>query len=359
MNPTISIFDTNVLIQVVANLKVAQTFLLDGFFPNIVESDTQYVSIDVDVGKRRMSPFVSPLVEGRLVEARRIQTNVFEPPYIKDKRAPDLMRPVRRMLGERIAGGEMINGGGPMTAGERMEANLVFELADQVDMLKRRQEWMAAQALVTGKLTVSGDGFPTSTIDFQRDPSLTIVETGTGLWDAVGTTANPTNSVREWSVKILKASGAQITDLIYTNSPYNALIKDDEVKNAILNSAIRANEDTRLMQGPVAAPGAVLMGYWGTYRVWLYNDWYVDDDNVERPMIPDGTVLAVSDQLNGSRAYGAIKDPALGYVPTAYAPKSWMQDDPAQRFLMMQSAPLVIPSRVNACLAATVTSAAD
>ncbi len=202
----ISIYDTNVLVQVIANLKTAQTFFLDGFFGNIIESDTQYVSIDVDVGKRRMSPFVSPLVEGKLVEQRRIQTNVFEPPYVKDKRAPDLMRPVRRMLGERI-------GGGPMSAAERMEANLMFELNDQIDMLKRRQEWMAAQALLTGKVTVSGDGFPTSTIDFMRDPSLTIVRSGASMWDAPNSTASPTDDVTAWSAAMLKASGANLTDL--------------------------------------------------------------------------------------------------------------------------------------------------
>ncbi|MEL6216839.1 MAG: major capsid protein, partial [Pseudomonadota bacterium] len=98
------IYDTNTLIQVVPNLKRAQKFLLDKFFPNIVMSDSEYVSIDVDVGIRRMAPFVSPLVEGKLVEQRRIQTNVFKPAYIKDKRAPDLRKPVRRMIGERIGG---------------------------------------------------------------------------------------------------------------------------------------------------------------------------------------------------------------------------------------------------------------
>jgi hypothetical protein len=87
------IYDTNTLIQVVPNLKRSQKFLLDRFFPNIVMSDTEYVSIDVDIGKRRMSPFVSPLVEGKLVEQRRYQTNQFKPAYIKDKRAPDLRKP--------------------------------------------------------------------------------------------------------------------------------------------------------------------------------------------------------------------------------------------------------------------------
>ena len=96
------IFDTNVLVQVVPNLLVAQNWLLDRFFPNVVTSDTEFVSIDVDIGLRRMSPFVSPLVQGKLVESRKVQTNTFKPAYIKDKRAPDLRRPVRRQIGERI-----------------------------------------------------------------------------------------------------------------------------------------------------------------------------------------------------------------------------------------------------------------
>ncbi|CDH24355.1 Major head protein (fragment) [Xenorhabdus bovienii str. kraussei Becker Underwood] len=119
-----NIYDTNVLVQVVPNLKTSQNWLLDKFFPNIVESDTEEVSIDVDVGLRRMAPFVSPLVEGKLVESRKFQTNNFKPAYIKDKRAPDLRKPIRRQIGERI--------GGQYTAAEREMLNIQFELADQI-----------------------------------------------------------------------------------------------------------------------------------------------------------------------------------------------------------------------------------
>ncbi|MDE2472337.1 MAG: major capsid protein, partial [Bradyrhizobium sp.] len=175
------IYDTNTLIQVVPNLKRAQTFLLDTFFENIVMADSEYVSIDVDVGVRRMAPFVSPLVEGKLVEQRRIQTNTFKPAYIKDKRAPDLRKPVRRMIGERI--------GGELTGAEREMANLEFEMTDQIDVLTRRMEWMAAQAMLTGTVTISGEGFPTSLVDFGRDPSLTVALTATtgsaAMWGSV------------------------------------------------------------------------------------------------------------------------------------------------------------------------------
>jgi hypothetical protein len=40
-------FDTATLVQVVPNLKTAQNFLLDKFFPNLVTFDQEEVAIDI------------------------------------------------------------------------------------------------------------------------------------------------------------------------------------------------------------------------------------------------------------------------------------------------------------------------
>ncbi|EEZ0587018.1 hypothetical protein EY777_19305 [Escherichia coli] len=169
-----NIFDTSVLVQVVPNLKTSQNWLLDRFFPNVVTYETEEVAIDVDVGLRRMAPFVSPLVEGKLVESRKYQTNTFKPAYIKDKRAPDLRKPIRRQISERI--------GGEYTAAEREMLNLQFEMTDQIDMINRRLEWMAASALVSGTVTVAGEGYETQVVDFGRASDLTITLSGSDKW---------------------------------------------------------------------------------------------------------------------------------------------------------------------------------
>ncbi|MFM0689241.1 major capsid protein [Paraburkholderia strydomiana] len=342
------IYDTNTLIQVVANLKLAQSWLLDRFFRNLITSDTEFVSIDVDVGKRRMSPFCSPLVEGKLVESRRYQTNTFKPPYIKDKRAPDLRKPVRRMIGERI--------GGEFPPEVREQMNLEFELNDQIDMLTRRLEWMAAQVLLTGTLTVSGEGFPTTVIDFGRDGSLTIALTGGAQWTATNITAgtaNPTGNIETWQQSILKSSGAVATDIVFTPKAWNGFKLDPVLKGAILFPALGENGNV-VNVGAQIQRGAVYKGRWGQYDLWLYNDWYVDDNNVEQPMLPDGSLIMSGPDLQGTRAFGQIIDPQFNYAALPFAPKTWLKEDPAQRFIMMQSSPVVIPSRVNAALAATV-----
>lgn len=341
-------YDTNTLIQVVANLKMAQSWLLDRFFRNMITADTEFVSIDVDVGKRRMSPFCSPMVEGKLVESRRYQTNTFKPPYIKDKRAPDLRKPVRRMIGERI--------GGDISGEKREQMNLEFELNDQIDMLTRRLEWMAAQVLLTGTLTVSGEGFPTTVIDFGRDGSLTIALTGGAQWTATNITAgtaNPTGNIEAWQQSILKSSGAVATDIVFTPKAWNGFKLDPALKGAILFPALGENGNV-VNPGAQIQRGAVFKGRWGQYDLWLYNDWYVDESNVEQPMLPDGSLIMSGPDLQGTRAFGQIIDPQFNYAALPFAPKTWLKEDPAQRFIMMQSSPLVIPSRVNAALSATV-----
>ncbi len=283
-------------------------------------------SIDVDVGLRRMSPFVSPLVEGKLVEQRRYVTNIFKPPYIKDKRAPDLRKPVRRMIGEKI-------GGDQMSGAEREQANIVFEMEDQVDMINRRLEWMAIQELLTGTVAIAGDGFPAVTIDFGRDPALTVALSGGSRWGQAG--VSPSGNVDTWQTSILKASGAKVTDIVFSNGAWN-FFKADPAVTTVINQPIWNPSGNIINPGAQIDTGAVWKGRWGQYDLWLYNDWYIGA------------------QLMGTRAFASILDPAHNYQAMAYAPKTWVKEDPAQRFMMMQSAPLPIPSRVNASFGATV-----
>lgn len=345
------IYDTNALIQVVPNLKRPQKFLLDKFFPNIVMSDTEYVSIDIDVGTRRMSPFVSPLVEGKLVEQRRYQTNIFKPAYIKDKRAPDLRKPVRRMIGERI--------GGDLSGAEREAANIEFEMTDQIDMIDRRLEWMAAQALIGGTVTIAGEGFPSVVVDFGRDAALTVALTGGALWSPANITAGtatPSANIEQWGHVMLKKSGGVATDIIFTTTAWNNFILDQVVKSTIWYPGSGGNGNT-INVGAQIQKGAQYKGRWGQYDLWVYNDWYVDANNIEQPMIPDGGLIMSGPDLLGTRAFGQIMDPAFSYASLPYAPKTWMENDPPQRLIMMQSSPIVIPSRVNASFAATVSTA--
>ncbi|MDE9463769.1 major capsid protein, partial [Xenorhabdus bovienii] len=72
--------------------------------------------------------------------------------------------------------------GGQYTAGEREMLNIQFELADQIDIINRRLEWMAASALTSGTITVSGEGYETKVVNFGRSADLTVTLSGSDKW---------------------------------------------------------------------------------------------------------------------------------------------------------------------------------
>jgi hypothetical protein len=336
------LFSTNVLNGVVADLKRPSSFLLDRFFPNVQTETSEEIHFDVDDAKRRLAPFVSPLVEGKVVAGRGYTTNTFKPAYIKDKRVFDANRPLKRSIGEQI--------GGSISPMDRLRAILAFELEDMLNMLTRRLEVMAATVLRTGAVTIVGDNYPSVSVNFGRDGAQTIALTNPNRWSDTG--INPLNSLQDWAQIVLKKCGAMPTDVVMDVATWKVFHANTEVQKRLdLYRAIGAQPTMQL--GAQITEGGVYMGSVDGFNIFVYSGWYVDDAGVEQPILPSGTVI-MSGQLQGVRAYGAIRDEAAGYQAVPYYVKSWVEEDPAVRFVMMQSAPLVVPYRVNASLAATV-----
>src|SRR5689334_10267652 len=135
------LFSTNVLIGVVQSLFAPSTFLLKRFFGSQQTETTEEIHFDLISKTRRVAPFVSPLVSGQIVASQGFTTSTFKPAYVKDKRVWDGSRALKRSPGEQI--------GGSLDPMNRMRALLNFELQDQVEMIQRRLELMAAEALRT------------------------------------------------------------------------------------------------------------------------------------------------------------------------------------------------------------------
>jgi len=70
-------------------------------------------------------------------------------------------------------------------------------------------------------------------------------------------------------------------------------------------------------------------------------------------LIPDDRVILGSTASRFERLYGAIKD-LDALVPVARFPKSWTEPDPSERFVMVQSSPLMAPLEIDTILSATV-----
>ena len=340
----VSIYDTGVLLRVVRNLKQPTSFLMDMFFPFESRSDDEFIHFDFEEGKRRIAVFVSPIVEGKIVEREGFKTDTYKAPYIKLK---EQIRP-RDNLKRRI--GEMIQGN--MTPAQREQATLGQVITELTEMTFRRKELMAAHALVDAQLQVSGEGFATQNISFGRDAGHSVTLAGAARWGEAG--VKPLDNIEDWASTVLQGSGAPVTDVVMTPDAWKLFRVDADVKELL---DTRRGSTATAELGPTSDVGGVFKGQIGQFRFWEYQDWYVDPSSgTETPFLPAHTVLLGSEQIEGVRAYAAIEDVDSGFAPEPIWPKSWTVDDPSTRWVMTQSAPLLVPTRPNASFRATVRS---
>ena len=336
------VYTTGVLVRVVQNLKTPPSFLLDRFFQEEQTETGEEIHFDVDDSKPRITPFVHPTVAGKVVENEGYATKTFRPAYAKDKRRFQPDAPLKRSIGEQI--------GGTLDPQQRRNISLRRAMENQLEMLTRRLEVMASEALREGQVTVSGEGYDTVVVDFGRATALSVtISDANDRWD--NEASDPPGDIEAWADLIMNESGGVATDVVMAPNVSQAFRQHAAVKELL---DTRRGSESTLELGPQLARKARFLGFLGEFRCWSYNDKYIDDAGQTQDLMPAGTVILGSPQIEGVRAFGSIQDEAFNYQALAFAPKSWLEEDPAVRWLLMQSAPLVVPYRVNASLRATV-----
>ncbi len=340
------LFSTDRLLAVIEDLRSRPTpnSLLSLFFPSILEEQSEEIHFDTENKPRRIAPFVAPLLEGKVVESQGFTTKTFQPAYVKMKTTFDPKRPLKRLMGEPLTGN--------VSPEQRIQIHLAMDLADHIAMIRRRKLVMASEALRLGTVTVAGDGYDTKVVNFGRDAELTIdLSGGAAEWDDSG--ISPINDLEDWSLLMAEKCGCGATDAIFDVKAWRLFKADSEFKNAV--DLRRVSGIGNIDMGPRASAGLTLRGTMGDMRLWTCADWYVNDAGSEVKLIPDNTVILGSGSIEGQQAQGAIIDHDAGYQAFEFYPKSWTVPDPSVRYLLTQSAPLVVPYRPNASLSATVT----
>lgn len=331
------LYTSNVLMGVVADLKTPASWLLDRYFSQVFTDPSEEIHFDVIPGKRRIAPFVSPLVEGQVVESRGHTTKTFKPAYIKPKVIHNAQRAFKRTIGEKI--------GGSLSPDQRVRLNIAFDLEDLTNMVTRRLEVMASEALRLAQVTVKGDKYPTTVVSFGRTAGNTIADlAGTARWGQ--SAAVPLRNLAAWGTVGLQNSGAYPKDVIMGTDAWNEFREDPKVEKRLL--AINTFNQN-LAQGAQQEEGGQYMGTIDNFNIYVYGGWYVDPDTgSETPIFPTKAVLMTSALVEGVRAYGAIQDENAQFQATPFFPTSWLSNDPPVRYLMVQSAPLTVPTRPDA-----------
>ncbi len=344
------IYSTETLARVIEGLHRPQTSLLAIFFPSIITFDTEKVVFDFADSDRMALPYVSPLRQGRVFKELGYQAKEFAPAYLKPKTTLDPVTALRRAMGEQI-------GGGQLSPEQRRQAALARTLRRHVDGIAYRKEQMAGEVLMTGGLTITGEDYPTSVIDFGRSAGASETLTGALRWGESG--VSPLADIEDWMEAYLEDNGTPVTDIVFTVDAFKYLRQDQEFLN-VLDTNYRGNMTQAELVAAVQE-GAVEVGRLGAGgpTLHVYSGWYKDpEDNTQKRVLAENSVVLGSrvEAAQGSQLHGAIIDDDIAAELGASADqplvgefisKSWTERDPGRRLVMTQSAPLVVPGNPN------------
>lgn len=339
----ISLFDTRTMLRMLDEGKPAQTFLRDRYFSNARTFETAKVDIDLRKGKRRMAPFVHPKIGGKTVDRTGYRTESYEPPEI----SPDMVTTAEDML-QRSAGETIYGAASP---NQRAAQQIGEDLAELDNMITRREEWMAAQVLFTGKVDVVGDGYE-ETIQFwpENAGDQPYLELAAGSrWSE--STGDPLADFRSSRRTIIQESGINPVDAILGTDALEALLKNESFSKRLDNRRI----DMGLID-PSNLPNGVT--YWGYLKdsgidLWTYDEWYLGDDGEEHPMVPVKSVLMGSPNVRTTMLYGCVSlmkgnDNPPEFYALPRVPDSWTQrKNPAGRIVQIKSRPLPVVNQID------------
>jgi hypothetical protein len=242
----------------------------------------------------------------------------------------------------------------------RAQAQLGKDLATLMDMIDRREEWMAAKALDLGAVTMKIKGETadkTVVVDFLMAANHKITLAGQDVWsDTVN--SDPVADLQAWASRIRQDSGVNPTDVVMGTDACTAFIKHPLVQKLMDMRAVDMGEiNPRQLPNGVSYVGRIKAPNL-TVDVWTYEEWYVDEDTLtESPMVPAKKVWMGSPKTANARLYAVIQDLeaiAEGQAAVQRFPKAWIPKNPSAQHLMVQSAPLVALQQPDAFVSAAV-----
>lgn len=359
---TISLYGTTELIL------VQQRFadLPDGFwrnlFPRLITFDREEILFErIDIDNRKLAPFVAPNVQGRVMRGQGYSARSFKPAYVKPKHIVDPSKAVARSFGEPLLGGQSL--------AARFNAAIANNLRLEREAIERRWDWMASQAVINGAVTVVGQDYPSRTIDFLRDDSLTITLSGDSRWDQVD--ADPLQDLADAVDASFPLGNAPITDFVFGTYAWKQFIKNEAVLD-LLNALKRGSDSTFSRTVVNGNSNYQSMGFIdggsGRFNLWRYSNWYsdVDEETGEltvRQFLDPKVVVGYGSAIDGIMCFGAIMDAEAmlsdqggSLVESQMYPKQWLEKDPSAVYTMTQSAPLAVPGNPNNTFKITVAS---
>ena len=357
------LWDTRRLLGVMRDVKAEANFFSQ-FFPTEFRSDDEYIDFEkLPILDRKLAPFAMPEARGGAIYNDSVKTFRFKPAYVKVEDAIDPRMPLTKRAGIDASMLEY-----PTLSPMQRLALIKAQMASQqVLAVQRTWEWLAARAIIDGQVTLTGQDYPTTVVNFQRDAGHTVTLTSGNRWGDNGVSI--VSSIQTWLDTMNNAEfGALPTKMLMGGDVWNVLRKDAEFKEHLdtnYRNPTMTIERGLVTGGPngskVFKVGEMLVGGAGgaSIELWVYNETYKDSAgaNVRYLGAKEIVLLGPVDSVMGHRCFGVIVDRMAQYQPLPIFPANWVQgNNPQTEFVGHTSSPLMVPIAPNATFKATVVA---
>ncbi|MDR3280947.1 MAG: major capsid protein [Synergistaceae bacterium] len=343
MGGMISIDETRTMIEAVIETPPLPTFLRRTFFGGGNKTYlTEQIDFDYKKGNLAMAPFVAPKVGGIPMEREGFETRTLSIPKIAPERVITVENLKNRSMGEAIYSSK--------TPAQRA-VELQAEDYDYLDnAISLREEWMARQLLINGKIDISGEVNSGNVVDFSVDYRFTNKEslTGDDLW--TNPAAKPLQQFVAWRKEIVENCGIDPNVLIMRSD--TAMMLVDHPNFLKYYDTMRYNFGT--IEPYIKEP---LVTFYGRLPqvgadIYAYDASFLDPVTKEMtPFIPDNTVLFASTTARGRFDYGAVTFLTVGEnfmtVAATRVPQVFIDTDSSVKTLRLTARPLPMPLNVD------------
>lgn len=345
-----NIYDPKTMGKAVERTPIAKTFFKSLLFRNVETFMTASVDVDFKKGNRALAPFVHKRIGGKTVPNTGYETKTYTPPLV----APDTITTIDDIL-KRSAGENPYSGKSPA---ERAIEKMISDFKKLDEMITRREEWMCAQALFTGKIPIIGEGL-NEEIDFGFTNFETL-DTAGKKWSS--DTSKPITDLKRWRKQVQETGFANCDICVMASDVAEAFVNNPSVQKLldVKGYDLAVIKPKELPNGATyvgSIPGEGLDIY--TVNEWYLDDWTNPDAPVQKPLVPDGKLALLSTGAEYSMYYAAVtlidkKTDDFVTFEGERVPDSWTQRKPARRFLQLNSCPLPVPHEVDSWFIATV-----
>lgn len=344
-----NLYETKTVLAAIEQIKPANKFLRMMFFPEASDQTllSEDVLIDSKKGKRKVAPFVAPKVGGVVVDREGFITNKITAPRIAPERALTIDDLNRRSLGENIVSTK--------TPAQREASLLGKDIAELKAMTDRRMELMIRDLLFTGVINVKGyvDAGSTKTVDQVIDYGINNKFPIKTLWNLKE--ANIFADLKDMRKEIVKNSGINPNILVVSSDVIDVLLDNEKFMKLMDTKNVNVGAiDPKILEG-----GA---NYWGRLTalgldIFSYDEWYLDENEEEQSMVPEGTILMGS-KAAGNMRFGLVtqieKDGVFSSYEGRYIPKIWANIEADIKKIRLTTRPVPVPTYLDSWAIAKV-----